>query len=112
MSTADLESLGFSLSQEEREDELIGYEPEKTRIHPQVPELSKKQWQTLLCGVQYRNLTYNQRIHKYVHENYPDLGAYYDSVGWIKDDLGIVSENFCFKLQSWFFTWCSFWGWW
>ena len=98
MAQAFLSNIEYSLSNEEKEEDyLVGYEPPK-RVHPSVPELSKKQWQNLLVSVEYRGLTYNQRIRKFVADNYPDLYAYYNSVGWDGDDLGNISENIFFKL--------------
>ena len=92
MTQANLEEFEFSLTPEQREDELIGYNPmNQPRVHPSVPELSIKQWQTLCCHQDYKKLTYNQAIRKFVRLNYPDLWQYYESVGWNRCAEGNLS---------------------
>ena len=76
MASAMTRDVGFFLTEEEKTPEyLTGYEHNlEERLYPSVPTLSVAQWQTLCCGQEYRNLTYNQRICKFVRLNYPDIG--------------------------------------
>ena len=93
MASAMTRDIGYVLTEEQKTPEyLADYEPDpEKRLYPSVPSLSVAQWQTLCCGQEYRNLTYNQRICKFVRLNYPDIAMVYDSVGWDRDASGNLS---------------------